>query len=484
MSISSALNNAVSGLTASSRMAEVVSSNTANAMTEGYARRALSLASETLGGNGGGVRILGVSRVVNETLLQDKRLSDAETANATARADFATRFEDALGDPETEGSLSWTLSEFESELIEAASLPDSSARLSSAVNAAKSVADKLNTVSEDLQQTRLEADHSIASQVDTLNETLQQLQELSRTITTQMSIGRDAAGLMDQRQTLIDQVSSIVPVRVVQRDNNQVALYSTGGAILLDGSAATIGFASSGVMSADMTLDSGALSGLTINGRTVSTSDDGPLGGGTLGAAFAVRDELAPEAQSKLDAFARDLIQRFEDPSLDTTRASGDPGLFTDDGNVFDSADEIGLAGRIQINAVVDPAQGGGVWRLRDGLGASSPGSVGDARLLNALSDALTQEVSPASGDFGSTLRTASGLAADLLSFASGNRQSAERVESYAVSRQESLTELYLADGVDTDYEMQTLLIVQQAYSANARVIQTIDDMMQQLLDL
>lgn len=483
MSISTALNNAVSGLTASSRMAEVVSSNTANAMTAGYARRELSLSAETLGGNGG-VRILGVNRMINATLLQDRRLSDAETENASARADFATRFEDQLGDPETEGSLSWTLSEFESALIEAGSIPDSTARLTAAVSAAKSVTDKLNSVSDDLQQTRLEADHSIASQVDTLNETLQQIEKLNRTITTQTSIGGDASGLMDQRQTLIDQISTIVPVRVVARDNDQIAIFTTGGAVLLDGSASTVGFNASGVMSADMTLDSGALSGLTINGRTVSTSDDGPLGGGTLGAAFAVRDELAPEAQAQLDAFARNLIERFQDPALDTTLAAGDPGLFTDAGDALDTLDEVGLAGRIQINAAVDPAQGGAVWRLRDGLGATSAGSVGNARLINALSDALSEEEMPASGDFGSALRSASGLAADLLSYASGQRQSAELVESYATSRQETLTELTLAEGVDTDYEMQTLLKVEQAYSANARVIQTIDDMMQQLLDM
>lgn len=483
MSISTALNNAVSGLTASSRMAEVVSSNTANAMTAGYARRELSLSSETLGGNGG-VRILGVNRVVNDTLLQDKRLSDAETANASARADFAARFEDQLGDPETEGSLSSTLAEFESALIEAASIPDSTARLTAAVSAARTVADKLNSISDDLQQARLEADHSIASQVDTLNETLQQIEQLNRTITTQTSIGGDATGLMDQRQTLIDEIATIVPVRVVQRDNDQVAIFTTGGAILLDGSASTIDFNSAGIMSADMTLESGALSGLTINGRTVSTSDEGPLGGGTLGAAFAVRDDLAPQAQSQLDAFARNLIQRFEDPTLDTTLSAGDPGLFTDGGDAFDALDEVGLAGRIQINAAVDPAQGGAVWRLRDGLGSASEGSVGDARLINALSNALSEEEAPASGDFGSALRSTSGLAADLLSYASGLRQSAELVESYATSRQETLTELTLAEGVDTDYEMQTLLKVEQAYAANARVIQTIDDMMQQLLDM
>ena len=484
MSIASAFNFALSGLTASSRMAEVVSSNIANAMTDGYARRELSIASQTLGGTGGGVRILGVNRVVNQVVTQDRLLANAAAANTTAKSDFYSRLETQIGDPEAVGSLSATMSDFESALLTAASMPDSTARLTAAVGAASTVADKLNSVSRDLQATRLTADKSIAKQVRTLNETLVQLQELNRTITTQISIGNDAAGLMDERQSLVNQISEIVPVRVVQRDNNQIALFTTGGAILLDGTASEIGFDGAGVMAAHLTLDSGALSGLTINGYPVSTADDGPLGGGTLGAAFAIRDELAPEAQSQLDAFARDLMTRFEDPTVDSTLSAGDPGLFTDSGAVFDAANEVGLAGRLQLNALVDPEQGGAVWHLRDGLMAGAPGAVSDATILNALSGALTKEAAPASGNYGATLRTASGLAADLLSFASSGRQSAALSQSYATARQETLTEMALADGVDTDYEMQSLLVVEKAYAANAKVIQTIDAMLQELLDI
>ena len=43
MSISSALSNALSGLNAVSRAADVVSSNVANAMTEGYGKREIEL---------------------------------------------------------------------------------------------------------------------------------------------------------------------------------------------------------------------------------------------------------------------------------------------------------------------------------------------------------------------------------------------------------------------------------------------------------
>ncbi len=76
-----------------------------------------------------------------------------------------------------------------------------------------------------------------------------------------------------------------------------------------------------------------------------------------------------------LDGMARDLYERFADPALDPTIAAGDPGLFTDRGAAFDPADEVGLAGRIAVNAAVDPAQGGQSWRLRDGIYAAAPGA-------------------------------------------------------------------------------------------------------------
>ena len=40
------------------------------------------------------------------------------------------------------------------------------------------------------------------------------------------------------------------------------------------------------------------------------------------------------------------------------------------------------------------------------------------------------------------------------------------------------------ATGVDTDKEMQTLLVVEQAYAANARVISVLDGLMKKLLEM
>jgi len=270
----------------------------------------------------------------------------------------------------------------------------------------------------------------------------------------------------------------------VQRDHDQIVLFTTGGAILLEGNPATIGFSPVGVITADMTLASGALSGLTVNGKAVPPADGGVLGGGSLGAAFALRDDLAPDIQDQIDALARDLIERFQSSAADPTLPPGQPGLFTDAGGPFVPLTEPGLAGRLRLNALADPAQRGALWRLRDGLGAAAPGDVGSATQLTALRDVLTTARIPASGSFMGAARSAGGLAADVLSQVASNRQSAESRQSYEAARQASLAELQAQDGVDTDAELQKLLLVEQAFSANARVIQTVDDLINTLIGL
>jgi flagellar hook-associated protein 1 FlgK len=204
--------------------------------------------------------------------------------------------------------------------------------------------------------------------------------------------------------------------------------------------------------------------------------------GGSLGAHFALRDVLAPQMQEKLDAIARDLVERFEDPAVDPTRAVGDAGLFTDLGNPFLPANELGLAQRLQMNPIIDPTQNGALWKLRDGLGATAQGALGNARLLNDLASALTAQRAPVSGGFSLGTRSYDTLVADMVSGIAATRLTAESETSFAAARYDHLRTIELADGVDTDQEMQTLLLIEQAYSANARVIKASSEMIQTLL--
>lgn len=485
MSISGSLSSALSGLTAAAKTAEVVASNIANATTEGYGRREVITSARSVGSTGQGVKIVGVQRHVDAALLSDRRRAEATEGERDTRAAFFQRLEAAVGTTDSAVSLSSRIAEFDAALLEAASLPDSEARLSRVAETARNLAGQIGSASQAVQAARADADDRIEADVDLLNRTLAQISELNSNIRASYSGTRDPSALIDQRQQLIDSISSVVPIREIARDDGQIALYTSGGAMLVDGRAGVFGFDPSGVITADMSIGMGSLSGLTLNGRPVATSgSDSPIAGGSLAAHFAVRDSLAPEAQTRLDALARDLLERFADPAVDPTLAPGEAGLFTDAGGNFSSANELGLAQRLTLNAAIDPRQGGALWRLRDGIAAISPGVAGNAAGLVSLQNALTTPRIPASGQFMTGGRSFAALQGDMLSAMVSDRLTAETEASYASARSQALTQLELAAGVDTDQEMQSLLLVEQAYTANAKVIQTIGEMIDTLLGM
>ena len=484
MSFTSALAGALSGLSATSRQAEILSSNVANATTPGYVRRQVSLGSAALAGHGQGVQVLGITRDVDRPLLGERRLAQAAGGDRDVRAEFLKRLEQSLGTADSPDSLSARLAAFDQALVEAAGRPESLARLNGIATTAKSLVAGLAAATADIQAARATADRRIGEVVK-LNSTLAQLQELNVNLRSFSGAGRDISALLDQRQQLVDQISAIVPVREVPRDLDQIALFTTGGAPLLEGSAAVIGFTPVHTITPEMTQASGGLSGISINGRPFDTSGSAsPILGGSLGALFALRDDLAVAAQGKLDAVARDLVDRFADAGVDPTRAPGAPGLFTDGGSAFDPLNEVGLAGRLALNAAADPARGGALFRLRDGLGAVTEGPPGDGTLLTALHRALTTARPLASAGFVAGTRSFAALTGDLMTDVSSSRLSAQSEQSFASAKLAALTDLEAQNGIDTDQEMQDLLVIEKNYAANAKVIQAVAEMIDMLIRL
>jgi flagellar hook-associated protein 1 len=485
MSISTSLTNALTGLTAASRAAELVSNNVSNAMTEGYGRREIVLGARDLGGTGAGVRVMGVVRDVDASVIRDRRLADAAMGERALRSAALDRLGALAGTPDDPASVSGRIAAFEAALVDAASRPDATVRLRGVLDAAGALARTVNGISDGIQAERMAADADIARKVDDLNRGLREVRELNAQILRLGSASRDASGLVDQRQRVIDGIASIVPLRELPRDNGTVALYTTTGAALLDGRAATLSFARSPTITPDMTLASGALSELAIDGRPIRTEGAlAPIAGGSLAAAFAVRDDLAVTAQARVDGLAREIAARFQDPATDPSLAPVAAGLFTDGAGPFDPANEGGLAARLSVNELVDPARGGDLWRLRTGIGAPAPGPVGDAGLLSSLAAATAALRPPASAALPAAATSLAGLAAELQSLAARDGLTAETELGFAATRRETLAALERRGGVDTDQEMQKLLLIEQVYAANARVISAIDDLLARLLEI
>ncbi|MEM8741210.1 MAG: flagellar hook-associated protein FlgK [Pseudomonadota bacterium] len=482
MSLSSALSIAYSGLVATSRSSEVVSNNIANALTEGYAKRGLDVSSRVLDGYGYGVAVEGISRAADPRATADRRAADAAYGRAADLGAGQQLLADRLGDPEDPSGFAGRARAFETALELARDTPESDAARSGLLEAAKRFAQAFSDASDEVATVRRDADAAIARQVDTVNANLAEIEELNTRIRQLTVLELDRSALMDARAGLIDEINTITPVRIANRENGEVALYTTGGTVLIDGAAQTLDFTASPIVTADMTVASGALSEITINGQALVTgAGGGRLDGGTLEAAFALRDYVGVEANAQLDALAGDLMQRLEAVDVD----AGGAGLFTDGGAAYVAANEAGLAGRLTINAAADPDQGGALFRLRDGLGAAAEGAAGDDTVLTALTDAV-KAVAPApaaSGIAGN--HSVAGLAGEVAAVLQGNAARAEQETGYRAGEQAArLTAELSVTAVDSDAELQRLLKIEQNYAANARVIETVDFLMRRLLEI
>ncbi len=481
MSINSAISAAMSGLAAQTRAINVISANVANSLTDGYAPRQMMLSSTVLGGVGSGVRVVGVERQTDPVLVGLMRQSAGSAAGTSAQFEFWARIEQSIGLPGDPHGLTGKVAMLESAMISAAARPDLDHRLASVVDAANDLVGHLNQLENQVQALRQNADAQIAQDVEAMNHGLERIAKLNKDITKLQATGHEPLGLMDERQKLIDTLSEIIPVKEFHHPDGRIALYSEGGHLLLDTKTAVLSFTASPGMAASMSVGAGSLSGLSVNGIPISTGENSPLSGGRLSVSFAIRDVDAPAAQSALDQIAESLVQRFEDPVTDPSSVPGQPGLFTDLGLVLDPAQLQGLAGRIAVNAAVQPASGGDLWKLREGLGAAAPGPVGDDQQIQRWLEALQR---PLPGGAGSASRNFADNVGQTISGISQARQAAEDRSGYAQGYHSELKHQSLAMGVDVDSEMQRLLLVEKAYAANARVLQIADELMRQLLEI
>lgn len=485
MSIANALNSAGSGLRATSRLASTISNNVSNALTPSYGSRATELSSVTFGG---GVRVAATTRSTSPYLTAERRLAEADLGAASTRSDAYDRLLMAMGEAGATNSLASATNALETAIMAAVASPQSTTLLSAAMEAARALSGSLNDIADEAASVRTDADAQIAKQVETVNDALFRIEALNAKIVNLDLSGIDTLSLQDERGRLIDSISAIVPIKTVNRAGGQVSLYTQNGATLLDSSVWELSFeAAPTVVTSDMTLasgqvgalrqDQGAFLGLVTLATGVGA---GPMDGGSLAALFQVRDALVPEFTNELDAFARDLISRFQDMMPVAALDADGNGLFVDTG-----AGLIGLSARLAINASVDPDQGGAVWRLRDGLGALSQGNSGDATVLRAMTDSMAAARDPIGFISQSAGNNAAMMASEISSFFAGISARSDDNLAFLTARQSTLAEQEAnATGVDSDSELEFLMIVEQAYAANAKVLSTIDELMQLLLEI
>ncbi len=482
MSLSSAISTAQSILSNTSRQTLVVSDNIANASNPNYSRRA----SQTQPQFGGGVT-LSIRRAQDQVLFVQSLGSISNSSAQTVVSGGLERMKLTLGGNDYELSPSKYLGDLRNGLQTLAATPGDATLAASVISNAQDVANSLSQASREVQSIRKDADAAIAHGVDTLNSLLGRFEDVNNAVLAASQTGEDASHLLDQRDMLLREVSSLIGIQTVARGGNDIAIYTDSGQTLFETVPRPVEFTATSGFDATTTGSQVLIDGVPLEaGQGAQTTATG-----SLAANLQIRDELATTYQSQLDEIARALVVSFAEHDQSVPAVLPDlPGLFTWAGGTVPSGATVvtGMAASLTVNPALLPGSGNPVL-LRDGgiNGASyNANSAGNAGFTELLDGYITGFDTPMAFDGSAVAGTSSSLinyASDSIGWLELNRQQASlAAENRNAANTRTLEAYSNATGVNLDEEMALLLNLEQSYKASTQLLTTIDEMINALL--
>ncbi|MFB9950185.1 flagellar hook-associated protein FlgK [Rhizobium puerariae] len=488
MSLASALSTAQSIFNNSGTQSGVVSKNIANAQNPDYVRRSAMVVT---GGNGA---VIGdIARAQNAPLLRQTIESSSIASGQRTLLNGLEEIKNLMGGNDNELSPAKLITAFRNDLDAFSSKANDTGLGIAVISSAQDLVSGLNTAANKLQQIRKDADDQIKQNVSDLNGLLAKLETVNNQVKNATASGADANDALDERDGIVKKISEIVGVTSYTRDNNDLVLYTSDGVTLFEAVARKVTFQPTAAFDASTTGSGVYIDGVALNaGESANTTAKG-----SIQAFLQIRDTVAPTFQSQLDEVARGLITAFAEtgPAGTLTPMTG---MFTykDSSGVQQSAVPAagtivpGLASRILVNPVVVPPSGS-PDKVRDG------GINGAAYIVNtdggsSYGDLLDKYNENLEGPMAFDSDTEIADAPNLLSFASDSMGWLEELRSTATSSEETKTALLTrtleafssTTGVSLDEELSLLLDIEQSYKAGTKLMATVDEMMQALLDI
>ena len=490
MSLTSALNTAQAIFNNTGAQSSVVSNNIANAGNADYARRQAMLTTSMAG-----AQVVQIARA-DEPSLQRQFLGS--TSDDAAQQRLLQGFEDiqsaTLGGNDNEKSPSTYLAALQSAMQTYAGSPSSATAAQSAINAAQDVANSLNNSTTAVQGIRTAADTEIKSDVDTLNSLLKQFQVANDAVKSATGAGDNTstalADALDQRDSVLKQISQIVGVTTVTRDNNDMALYTSGGTTLFETVPRSVTFKPTNSYTASTVGNNVYIDGVALDpGQGADTTAQG-----SLQAALQVRDVVAPTYQKQLDEIARGLVTMFSEKGPGGSQPAK-PGLFTWAGGTTPSGSPAtvvnGIAGTITVNSALITSQGGDPNLLRDG-GINGSAYVVNTNHDSGYSDQLDAYVTgmdtkmdfdPLAGT--DTKASVLDFASDSIGWLEGQRSSATTAAENTAAQLSRSSDVYSNQtGVNLDEELTLMMDIEQSYKAGTKILNAVNEMLQSVLDI
>lgn len=452
------LSTALSALRYNQVALEVANNNIANAATPGYARR--TIVGEAVGGStvpalwsryegyGDGVGVGDVRRMVNPLLDTRVRREHGSLAYLTSRQEVLARVEAGIGEPSKTGVAS-AIDAFAQSWQDLANNPGGDAARQQVLGLAESLAQALRVQVANVTGEEADQRVHLRNVVEETNALAKDLAAMNQAIFSTEQTGTDTGVLRDQRDQLALRLAELTGATTTVRADGMYDVSLEGRALVSGRDAGALSIASG--IDADGDADGTAISfALTPPGGGAAVAV--PTAGGELGGVTEVLTTSLPNYRAGLDALARDLAVAINAQHRTGYDAAGEAG-----GDFF-SYDPADPAASLTV-AITDP----------DDLAASSVAGGGldggNADLLSGTGDAA-----------GAYQRLVNGFGTEVSAL---NRQVANQA-SLTGSLDDSWEQ---QAGVNLDEETVNMLSAQRAYEAAARLMTTLDQVLDTLIN-
>lgn len=455
MALAIGLETAVKALRAHQLAVDIAAHNIANANTPGYSRQRVLLrplgydAPDTWGGGllgrpGLGVDASDVHRVRDVFLDYQQRNAISQREQAKAQASVLERAELIFNDPSDEG-LSVLLANFWNAWHDVVSDPESSAARTTLVHVTATLAGRIRRAYTNLVDQQTNLNLRVEALAGEINAAVEEIARLNEQIKQVQLLGQPANDLRDRRDLLLDQLAGIGNISYTEEPDGTVTL-TFGNVQLVSGITAR-------------TVETYSVGGM-LHIRTTDDNTAVTVTGGELRGVLDARDTDFPALIGKLETFASTLITQVN--AIHAT-GYGLDGLTGRDFFTGTGAADID----IHPDLVADP----------DRIGAASaPDAPGDGTVARDLANLRFASVLGGRTFEEYYANMVAILGADV-NRAKGLAKSNELLTTHLETLRQSV------QGVNIDEEVANLAAAQYAYQAAARVITTIDQMLDTLIN-
>jgi len=457
------LNLGARALTAEQVGVEVTGQNLANASNPAYARQTVQFQTSTptpssIGMEGTGVEAVSIQQVRNQ-LLDGQIQSESSVggywnSQQTALQNAQTQLNEFLNLNSTSGTsgattgtqgLSSQLNNLFNAFQSVATSPtDPSARLS-LVDSAQTLASTFNQTSQNLSTLNGLLNTSVGNDVSSANQLLSDIAGINGQIAKATASGGNANDLVDSREQDLENLANLVNIQTTSNSDGTVSV-SIAGQELVTGNKLSDTLA---------TYDSG---GGNLLVQTATSATPLTLSGGSIQGTIDARDGTLAALRNNLDTMASSLITQVNGIYKNGYNLNGNSGA-----DFFTGSD----AATIGVNPTVvnDPSQ----------IQASGVANAGGDNSVALQLAQLGQQPIAALNN-----QTLSGAyAQDVQSFGNALSNANDQVTNYNSVNTMLLNQRDSVSGVSLEEETTNLITYQKAYECSAKLISTVDEMLQ-----